>query len=539
MHQLQVLKIDSSCESMMEVFESQGINNSGDGSTTYADERRDSDTSVVLATPRINDIEVPHLSNLKEVDISNCGILKYVFTLSTLESLSQLEALKIRNCGAMKVIVEEDGQRTAVSKAVFFPCLKSIELGNLTSLKGFFLGKNEFQWPILDDVSIRNCPKMTIFTFGQSTAKKLKFIRTSLGIHSLEGDLKVKTKFPDTVSTRSHPTTLEQLALSFHNLSQMIVEDDYSIRRIVPSNELLQLQKVVKILVRRCYQLVEVFEVVALEEINDRIGFSESQKTVVELPNLTEVDLEDLANLKYIWKSNQWTVVKFPNLTRLSVDGCAKLEYVFTSSMVGSLLQLQELRVSRAATKVIVKEEEECEGKVNEHELRNLKSIELENLPNLKYIWKSNQWTVVKFPNLTRLSVDGCAKLEYVFTSSMVGSLLQLQELRVSCSATKVIVKEEEECEGKVNEHELRNLKSIELACLPYLKGLCLGKDAFSWPSLDSLSIFNCPEIDVFTNGHSDTPKLKVIMTGFRECNVDDDLNSFIKTNQQSFQDFK
>ncbi|PWA48052.1 resistance protein candidate RGC2J [Artemisia annua] len=168
MHQLQVLKIHS-CESMMEVFESQGINNSGDGSTTYADERRDGGTSV---TPRVKDIEVPQLSNLKEVDISDCGNLQYVFTFSTLESLSQLEALKIRNCEAMKVIVkDEDGQRTAASKAVFFPCLKSIELDNLTSLKGFFLEKNEFQWPILDDVSIRNCPKMTIFTFGQSTAK--------------------------------------------------------------------------------------------------------------------------------------------------------------------------------------------------------------------------------------------------------------------------------------------------------------------------------------------------------------------------------
>ena len=224
---------------------------------------------------------------------------------------------------------------------------------------------------------------------------------------------------------------------------------DHSMRRIVPSNELLQLQKLVKILVRKCNQLEEVFEVVASEEINDRIGFSEAQKAVVELPNLTEVNLKYLRSLKYIWKSNQWTVVKFPYLTRLSVVGCANLEYVFTSSMVGSVPQLQELHVSHADTKVIVKEEEECEGKANEHELWNLKSLELESLP--------------------------------------------------------------------------------------YLKGFCLGKDAFSWPSLESLSILECPKIDVFTNGHSHTPKLKAITTSFGECNVDNDLNSFIKTNQQLF----
>ena len=187
MHQLQVLQIYS-CKSMMEVFESQGINNSGDGSTTYADERRDCGTSVALATPRVKDIEVPQLSNLKEVDICGCNILQYVFTFSTLESLSQLAALKIRRCEAMKVIVQDED----ASKAVFFPRLRSIELYHLPCLESFFLGKNDFQWPILDDVTIRNCPKMTIFTSGQSTAKKLKFVRTSLGIHSLEGDLKVK-----------------------------------------------------------------------------------------------------------------------------------------------------------------------------------------------------------------------------------------------------------------------------------------------------------------------------------------------------------
>ncbi|MFS8006210.1 hypothetical protein Hanom_Chr14g01246551 [Helianthus anomalus] len=67
-----------------------------------------------------------------------------------------------------------------------FPHLKSLELVKLPDLEGFFLGKNDFQWPSLEKVMIDYCPKMTVFTSGQSTAKKLEYIHTSLRKHSLE-----------------------------------------------------------------------------------------------------------------------------------------------------------------------------------------------------------------------------------------------------------------------------------------------------------------------------------------------------------------
>ena len=89
-----------------------------------------------------------------------------------------------------------------------------------------------------------------------------------------------------------------------------------------------------------------------IEEIFD-------SQTVAEIPNLRQVDLEQLKSLKYIWKSKQGTVLKFPNLTRLSIEWCSSLEYVFTCSMVGSLLQLQELHIRKCSIKVIVKGEEE------------------------------------------------------------------------------------------------------------------------------------------------------------------------------------
>ena len=130
-------------------------------------------------------------------------------------------------------------------------------------------------------------------------------------------------------------------------------------------------------------------------------------------------------------------------------------------------------------------------------EIPNLRQVDLEGLDSLKYIWKSKQGTVLKFPNLTRLSIDECDSLEYVFTCPMVGSLLQLQELHISyCRSMKAIVKGEEESDSIVDAIvKFPCLKSLKLVDLDSLEGFCLGKEAFEFPSLDTLEIKGCSKM--------------------------------------------
>ncbi|MFS8016250.1 putative leucine-rich repeat domain superfamily [Helianthus anomalus] len=229
---------------------------------------------------------------------------------------------------------------------------------------------------------------------------------------------------------------------SFHNLIEINIENKEDVgRTIIPSNELLQLVKLQQITIQSCYGVKEVFEVVAVEGS----GTSEAQ-TLVPIPNLTQVKLVSLCNLKYLWKSNQRMVLEFPNLTTLSIHDCWNLKHVFTCSMVGSLVQLQELHISY-------------------------------------------------------------------------------------CSQLEVIVKEEEEeCDARVNEIILPRLNFLKLEYLGNLKGFCLGKEAFSLPALDTLQFKECRTITVFTKGHMSTPELKVIDTDFGICAVKTDVNSFIET---------
>ncbi|KAF5755425.1 putative leucine-rich repeat domain superfamily [Helianthus annuus] len=118
----------------------------------------------------------------------------------------------------------------------------------------------------------------------------------------------------------------------------------------------------------------------------------------------------------------------------------------------------------------------------------------------------------------------------------MVGCVMQLQELQIErCRNMKVIVKEEEEdCDAKVSEIiEFPSLKSLQLNFLSSLKGFYIGKKDFTLPSLDTLGIRMCPEIMVFTEGHSIISEQTVLETDFGSFNVGEDINSFILTKKQ------
>ncbi|MFS8016272.1 putative leucine-rich repeat domain superfamily [Helianthus anomalus] len=435
MKRLQELDIRS-CSRMREVFENELMNCHN---TNNVDEGSGAGTSLTSLPLTYSTTEVaPQLSNLKTVVIYECDLLQHIFTFNTLKTLSHLKQLKVKRCETIQVIVKEENKTSSSSSSeevVVFPNLETLELDCLPNLKGFFLGMNDFRCPSLVTLMINDCPKWVVFTSGQLETPKLKYVHTSFGKHSLERGFNFQTTFP--TSSKGMPS-------SFHNLIEINIENKEDVgRTIIPSNELQQVVKLQQITIKSCYGVKGVFEVVAVEGSGSR-----ESKTLVPIPNLTQVKLDNVGNLKYLWKSNQWMVLEFPNLTIVHIHHCYKLEHVFTCSMVGSLVQLQELHISQCMiTEVILKEEEE-----------------------------------------------------------------------------------EEECDAKVNEIILPRLNSLKLEDLNSLKGFCLGKEAFSLPALDTLQIKDCPDITVFTKGHLSTPQLKVIDTDFGMCDPRKDVNSFIET---------
>ncbi|KAJ0466357.1 putative leucine-rich repeat domain superfamily [Helianthus annuus] len=241
-------------------------------------------------------------------------------------------------------------------------------------------------------------------------------------------------------------------------------------------------------------------------------------------------------DVKYVIPSNELLHLK--KLVRIKVNHCGNLEEVF---------EVEDAMEEGLGLELLFREEEEEEEEVvamkginsdlvksqTVVEIPNLMHVELQYLDSLKYISRSNRHGILlKFPNLTTLSIHGCISLEHVFTSSMVGSLQQLQHLHISyCQKMEVIVRvEEEEFEYDVTVKEIECLMPIRLEKLKALEGFCLGEDNFSLPSLETLEIKECPKITIFSKAHVATPTLNVIDTSFGSCYITEDINHFIKT---------
>ncbi|KAI7744911.1 hypothetical protein M8C21_016651, partial [Ambrosia artemisiifolia] len=401
MKKLQELDIKD-CSSMTEVFECESINNVDEGG----------------APLRNVTIVVPQLSNLKSLSISRCDRLPHIFTFSTVGTLHHLKELKVKNCQAMQVIVKQENGTS--SDCVALPLLETLELDDLPNLKGFFLGMNAFRWPSLDKVLIEDCPELMMFTSGQSTTPKLKYIQTSVGKYSPDCGLNYHGTINQTTFPPSDPTISKGMPYTFHNLIEINIKWEDVGKTIFPSHALPQLQKLQQIHLFKCTRVEEVFEVVASEGTNGS-GFNESQ-TVVQIPNLTQVDLRGLWDLKYLWKSNKWMVLEFPNLTTLSIYRCNSLEHVFTCSMVGSLVQLQDLNISGCKNiEVIVKKEEEkeCDAKVSDIMLPRLNSLNLKYLPSFKGFCLGKE--AFSLPLLETLEIESCSALT-VFTNGHVST---------------------------------------------------------------------------------------------------------------------
>ncbi|KAL8229398.1 hypothetical protein R6Q57_014298 [Mikania cordata] len=224
---------------------------------------------------------------------------------------------------------------------------------------------------LLRNISTSNCDAMSILIpwYAVGQMKRLE----ELKIWNCKTI--TKTTFP---ASSSDVAVSKGTPCSFHNLIEIKMIFKY-IETLIPSNVLLQLQKLEKIHLEICYKLKEVFEVVALEESD----FNESQTTIVQIPNLKQVKLDSAYDLKYLWNSNRSMVLEFPNLTTVSIEYCERLEHVFTCSMVGSLVQLQDLRITSCQKiEVIVKEQEESEAKMMV--LPRLKSLKLDKLGSFK-----------------------------------------------------------------------------------------------------------------------------------------------------------
>ncbi|KAL8201988.1 hypothetical protein R6Q57_011135 [Mikania cordata] len=401
----------------------------------------------------------------------------------------------------------------------------------------------------LQQLEIRNCESMVEV-----------FESKEIGSSSRSNIEQGSVSFP-------RPKTITNLHHQLTNLKILKISDCPLLEYVFTFLTLESLKKLEELRIISCNAMKVIVREEHGEETSSKVGF----------PCLKSIELNDLPNLAgffigmntdFEWRLLDYVMINdcpqmmlftsecglnFPQTPPPSGDSVCPaaqgatwsfhnlVEINFKSYNHKNMLPSNELQQLQILEKIFVIDcgnvEEVFEVSNNEVTFPKLREVKLQRLHSLKYIWKSNnEWSILEFPNLTTLSIYWCHNLEHVFTASMVGSLIKLQELHIRhCDKLEVIVKKEEKecCDDKVGEIMFPCLKSLKLEYLASLEGFWLGKDDLLFPSMNTLVIEECPKIKTFSDGHAIAHELKLVETSFGFFQVEEDISSFVRNKIQ------
>ncbi|KAF2294471.1 hypothetical protein GH714_011694 [Hevea brasiliensis] len=455
-------------------------------------------------------------SNLKSLTVTRCDNLKYLFTTSMVKSLLHLKKLHIGKCRSMKEIIlteesiEEEDER--VNK-IIFPKLDVLELWNLPNLIRFCSGYQiEFQslrdldiegWVTfsnLEKLSLYEIYEMKSIWHTQLAANSFCKLK-SLGIYDCS---KLMTVFPSNVLERFQ--RLEELNVRNCNSLQEIYQlEGFNVRRKDPQG-VFTFQNLKSVEVSNCDVLKNLFPASVAE------GLLQLEKL-----SIIECGVEEIVAKPEDVEPAPYYCFKFPQLTSLKLIELSELRSFYPGTHISEWQKLKclEVRNCRKVRKFGLEEVHEegqhsipiqqpllsLEKKLLEQCLKQrLYQVSFPNLEDLRLdsvtcekIWHDQ--LSATYSNLKSLTVFYCNKLKYLFTTSIVKSLLHLKKLHIGeCRSMKEIILTEksiEEEDERVNKIIFPKLDVLRLRHLPNLIRFCSGYQ-IEFQSLRDLDILGC-----------------------------------------------
>jgi hypothetical protein len=130
--------------------------------------------------------------------IANCDGMKKLITSPTARSLTNLTTMMVNNCNSLEeIITGSEGVNIALTS------LEILMLGCLPKLNKFCSSKCLLRLPLLDEVVVRECPRMKIFSDGEVSTPILQKVKTAqdVGKWNLKRNLNdiIKNMFEDKV----------------------------------------------------------------------------------------------------------------------------------------------------------------------------------------------------------------------------------------------------------------------------------------------------------------------------------------------------
>jgi len=112
------------------------------------------------------------LNHLTKLEVIKCNGLKYLITTPTARSLDKLTVLKIKDCNSLEEVVNG-----VENVDIAFISLQILMLECLPSLIKFCSSKCFMKFPLLEKVIVGECPRMKIFSAGDTSTPILQKVK--------------------------------------------------------------------------------------------------------------------------------------------------------------------------------------------------------------------------------------------------------------------------------------------------------------------------------------------------------------------------
>ena len=136
--------------------------------------------------------------------------------------------------------------------------------------------------------------------------------------------------------------------------------------------------------------------------------------------------------------------------------------------------------------------------KVDQAILARLKTLKVQELPKLVYMWKNVPRGMQGFLSLTSIEVYNCDSLKYLLPPSVAKLLVELQSIKIEvCGVIQNIVQRDGDEEPE-DIMEFPKVTYLTVEDLPNLVSICSDAYSFRWKSVKELSLYKCPKLKTF-----------------------------------------
>ncbi|KAI9072365.1 hypothetical protein K1719_045674 [Acacia pycnantha] len=388
--------------------------------------------------------------SLTHLEVEGCCGLTTLMTSAADQSLVHITHLSISNCDQIEEIIMKQEGEDDEDREILFSKMKFLELAYLPRLKRFCGYNYTFIFPLLEYVTITECPRLTMFCLEAIHAPQLQSIR----VDKCKGDKHIW--MTDLNSTIKHLFTFKEVISTTRSMA---------------------------INAKNITMIVDFFTYVRclyVESFTDE-GVTFPFSSLIRFPRLHELHVEHCSFEEIFPSQDQIEIIDFMEILSRLMGLC--------------IANMDKL-------KSIWKDDSQL-PRIHQH----LEFIKVESCCSLVKLAPSS----ASFRCLFKLSLSRCHQLIHLVTTSTAKSLVNLEKLEIKeCKRMEEIVMNvtNEDVQGGIT---FDKLDSIKLTDMPSLKMFSSQSHTFEFPELKDIEIRKCPEMKKFCPGVLKTPKLSKV----------------------------